>query len=85
MAEYKQKTKTIQAVQWTGDNFDECVKFIGGDNNPTIRECDNSFIFGGGCSKVCWILGWIVKDDDYSIRTMRDNNHFFEEYEKVEK
>lgn len=34
MAQYRKKPVVIEAVQWTGDNYDEVDSFIGLVNNP---------------------------------------------------
>lgn len=38
---YRKKPVEIQALQWTGENFDECANFVGDKLTKTILKIDD--------------------------------------------
>ena len=44
MAKYRSKPIEIEAVQWTGDNYEEVATFTGNDKVKSVNKC--LFLYG---------------------------------------
>jgi hypothetical protein len=60
MTKYRKKPIVIDAMQWTGDNQDEVLKFIGGDH--WWDQDGPILVMSGGVGEVRAEIGdWIIR------------------------
>jgi hypothetical protein len=80
MAQWRKKPVTIEAVQWTGDNYEECVEFLGEDSvGGKGGELYIDTIEGVMTAKKGDFLIQGVKGEHYSCR----EDIFYQTYDQV--
>jgi hypothetical protein len=93
MAKYRKKPVIVEAIQWTGKNWDEIKEFVRHTKNDTALRMVCSVI--GGSALALWIAksntsgtvhldDWIIKERDGVGFYPCTNEQFKETYEPVE-
>jgi len=76
---YQYKSDKVQAIKWTGENYEEIKEFLGdiqvnkGDHNLKILHNGFSYVSGHE---------WVIRHEDGEITTDY-NSHFVRNFEKV--
>ena len=76
---YQYKTDKVEAIKWTGKNYDEVKEFLGNiqviKGNNSLRILHNGFSYVDGQE-------WIIRHKDGEVTTDH-NSHFIRTFEKV--
>ena len=79
---YTRKPMMVEAIQYSGDNYDEVCKFV---NGSITRKKNNGdlYLITDDWNVTVSIGNWIVKSNDYLYEVFYDDE-FKEAFEKLE-
>lgn len=88
MARYRTKPKTIEAIQWNGNNLDEITEFVGHPAGHTARSISGlhsgQIFFDTDMGTMMAVTGcYIIKHENDKISVLT-NSEFLAEYEPIE-
>lgn len=66
---YKLKQSTVEAVQWNGENYEECKEIIGDNYSKTLSY---PHVIVDGFPKYVFKGNWIVKSDENNYNVYSD-------------